>query len=124
MDIRALTRTLTAKICVALVGLLALPSCNDWLYEEEGDCSVHYRLKFRYDKNLKWADAFANEVSSVHLYAFDPSGVLAWRQEEQIDPSTADSYSTFRPATTACWLGAACATTASATSPSPFPKSA
>lgn len=93
MDIRALTRTLTAKICVALVGLLALPSCNDWLYEEEGDCSVHYRLKFRYDKNLKWADAFANEVSSVHLYAFDPSGVLAWRQEEQIDPSTADSYS-------------------------------
>ena len=93
MDIRALTRTLTAKICVALVGLLALPSCNDWLYEEEGDCSVHYRLKFRYDKNLKWADAFANEVSSVHLYAFDPSGVLAWRQEEQIDLSTADSYS-------------------------------
>ena len=93
MDIRALTRTLTAKICVALVGLLALPSCNDWLYEEEGDCSVHYRLKFRYDKNLKWADAFANEVSSVHLYAFDPSGVLAWRQEEQIDPSTAVSYS-------------------------------
>lgn len=93
MDIRALTRTLTAKICVALVGLLALPSCNDWLYEEEGDCSVHYRLKFRYDKNLKWADAFANEVSSVHLYAFDPSGVLAWRQEEQIDPSAADSYS-------------------------------
>lgn len=88
-----MTRTLTAKICVALVGLLALPSCNDWLYEEEGDCSVHYRLKFRYDKNLKWADAFANEVSSVHLYAFDPSGVLAWRQEEQIDPSTADSYS-------------------------------
>ena len=93
MDIRALTRTLTAKICVALVGLLALPSCNDWLYEEEGDCSVHYRLKFRYDKNLKWADAFANEVSSVHLYAFDPSGVLAWRQGEQIGPSTADSYS-------------------------------
>lgn len=93
MYIRALTRTLTAKICVALVGLLALPSCNSWLYEEEGDCSVHYRLKFRYDKNLKWADAFANEVSSVHLYAFDPSGVLAWRQEEQIDPSTADIYS-------------------------------
>lgn len=88
-----MTRILTAKICVALVGLLALPSCNSWLYEEEGDCSVHYRLKFRYDKNLKWADAFANEVSSVHLYAFDPSGVLAWRQEEQIDPSTADSYS-------------------------------
>lgn len=78
---------------MALVCLSALPSCNSWLYEEEGDCSVYYRLRFRYDRNLKWADAFANEVSSVHLYAFDPSGVLVWQQERQIDPATAENYS-------------------------------
>ena len=71
MDIRASIRDVAAKICVALVCLLALSSCSDsWLYDEEGDCSVYYRLKFSYDKNLKWANAFANEVSSVHLYAF------------------------------------------------------
>lgn len=93
MDIRALIRDVAAKICMALACLSALPSCNSWLFDEEGDCSVHYRLRFRYDKNLKWADAFANEVSSVHLYAFDKSGVLVWQQNEQIDPSTAEHYS-------------------------------
>ncbi len=93
MSIRTFIRTMAAKVCVASVCLLALPSCNDWLYQDEGDCSVHYRLKFRYDKNLKWADAFANEVSSVHLYAFDESGILVWQKEEQIDQPTAEHYS-------------------------------
>ena len=40
-------------------------SCDSWLYEEEGDCSVYYRLKFCYDKNLKWADAFTNEEMCI-----------------------------------------------------------
>lgn len=93
MNIRALIRNVATKVCVASVCLLALSSCNSWLYEEEGDCEVYYHLKFRYDKNLKWADAFANEVSSVHLYAFDPSGVLVWQQEDRIDPTTAEDYS-------------------------------
>lgn len=93
MNIRALIRNVAVRICVTLVCMSALPSCNSWLYEEEGDCSVYYRLRFRYDRNLKWANAFANEVSSVHLYAFNPSGTLVWQREEQIDPSTAENYS-------------------------------
>lgn len=90
MNIRALIKNVAAKVCMASVCLLAMSSCNSWLYEEEGDCSVYYRLKFRYDRNLKWADAFANEVSSVHLYAFDTSGVLVWQQEERIEPAAED----------------------------------
>lgn len=93
MNIRALIRNVAAKVCMASVCLLAMSSCDSWLYEEEGDCSVYYRLKFCYDKNLKWADAFTNEVSSVHLYAFDKSGVLVWQQEEQMNPSTTENYS-------------------------------
>lgn len=93
MNIRALIRNVAAKVCVALVCLLVFSSCDSWFYDEEGDCSVYYRLKLRYVRNLKWADAFANEVSSVHLYAFDTSGLLVWQQEEQIDPATAENYS-------------------------------
>lgn len=83
---------------ILMAAMTVLPSgvfvsCNNWLYEEEGDCSVYYRLNFRYDRNLKWADAFANEVSSVHLYAFDQSGVLVWQEEEQIEPLMAEDYS-------------------------------
>lgn len=78
---------------MAVLPFIAFVSCDSVIYDYEGDCSVSYRLKFRYDKNLKWADAFANEVSSVHLYAFDPSGVLVWQREEQIDPAMAENYS-------------------------------
>lgn len=94
MDIRTLIRNVATKVCAAAVLMLGLLSCSEnWLFEEEGDCTVYYRLKFRYDKNLKWADAFANEVSSIHLYAFDNTGLLAWQKEERIDPATANDYS-------------------------------
>lgn len=93
MDIRSIIRKVTANICMALVIVTVLPSCDGLIYEGEGDCSVHYRLNFRYDMNLKWADAFANEVSSVHLYAFNPSGVLVWQQEDTVDESEAPDYS-------------------------------
>lgn len=94
MDIMTFIENVAAKGCMALACMLTLSSCsNSWIYDDEGDCSVYYRLKFRYDRNLKWADAFANEVSSVHLYAFDQSGVLVWHREEQVEQSTADSYS-------------------------------
>lgn len=79
-------------LVAAAVLLFPLAACDGVVYDEEGDCSVYYRLKFRYDMNLKWADAFAHEVSSVHLYAFDPSGILVWQQEERVDPSVAGDY--------------------------------
>lgn len=94
MDIRLWIRNVAARVCAVAVILSGLLSCNEnWLFEEEGDCSVYYRLRFRYDRNLKWADAFANEVSSVHLYAFDKSGILVWQKAEQVAPAEAEGYS-------------------------------
>ena len=60
----------------AAAASLLLSACDSTIYDDEGDCSVTYQLSFRYDRNLKWADAFANEVASVHLYAFTPEGTL------------------------------------------------
>lgn len=62
-----------------LLALLAVmfTSCEDsFVYDAEGDCSVHYRIGFKYDRNMKFADAFSNEVTSVALYVFDKSGLL------------------------------------------------
>lgn len=73
--------------------LLSLVSCDNLIYDYEGDCTVSYRLRFRYDMNLKWADAFANEVRSVHLYAFDKEGVLVWQNAERVNPQVAADYS-------------------------------
>lgn len=56
-------------------GLLAT-SCDDHFFENEGDCDVHHYVRFVYDMNLKWADAFPSEVKSVNLYVFDRNNIF------------------------------------------------
>ena len=67
---------------LATVVALMFSSCDSAIYDYEGDCSVNYQVKFRYDMNMKFADAFPNAVKSVKLFAFDQSGTLVAMQEE------------------------------------------
>lgn len=68
---------------------LALTSCHA-IYDDEGDCSAEYRVRFIDDLNLKAADAFNSEVKSISLYAFDESGVLVWSDEKSLDDLNAE----------------------------------
>ncbi len=72
---------------------IVMASCDAILSEEAADCSVEYRVKFKYDKNMKFADAFANEVKSVTLYAFDENGKFVYQRTEQGDILSDDGYS-------------------------------
>lgn len=57
--------------------MLVVPSCdNGLIFEGEGDCGVYYRIRFKYDYNIKFADAFTNEVNSLALYVFDENDIL------------------------------------------------
>ena len=67
----------------------SLGSCNV-LDEEEEDCAVYVR--FKYDMNMKFADAFQHAVNSVTLYAFDKDGVLAFQKTEEGDLLKQDGY--------------------------------
>ncbi|WP_455671727.1 FimB/Mfa2 family fimbrial subunit, partial [Phocaeicola sp.] len=69
-----------------------MTSCDNILGEENVDCSVEFRVKFKYDMNMKFADAFANEVKSVTLYGFDEEGRLAFQKTEQGDILAEDGY--------------------------------
>ena len=71
----------------------SMVSCSNILDEEDVDCSVEYRVKFKYDHNMKFADAFANEVRSVTLYAFDQEGKFVYQRTEQGDILGEDGYS-------------------------------
>lgn len=82
MRISAYIKRFAERAITVAALLLVLVSCDNVIYDDEGDCSVTYRLKFRYDMNLKWADAFANEVKSVHVYAFNQQGILVWQNSE------------------------------------------
>ena len=64
----------SAALTVALAAIFA--ACDRLVYDDEGECVVNYRLRFVYNMNLDWADAFPSLVHSVHLYAFDSNGVF------------------------------------------------
>lgn len=82
------------RAAAALVAVAAVTSsCDSTIYDYEGDCSVTYRMKFRYDHNMKYADAFAHEVKSLTLYAFNAAdGSLAYTKTESGDALAADGY--------------------------------
>lgn len=65
-------------ILTALVIVIAcsLTSCDRHFFDDEGDCEVIHKIKFVYNLNLKWADAFPAEVNSVNLYVFDANGLF------------------------------------------------
>ena len=77
---------------VAAFVVCVLVSCDSAIYDYEEDCSVTNLVVFRYDRNMKWADAFANEVLSIRLYAFDKQGTLVWQQTESGEELASEGY--------------------------------
>ena len=80
------------RIAAVLLLGSSLVSCDTILDEKEVDCSINYSVKFKYDYNMKYADAFANEVKSVTLYAFDNNGKLVYQKTEEGDVLKQDNY--------------------------------
>lgn len=70
------------SLAVSLPATLGVVSCDSAIYDYEGDCSVSYRVGFRYTKNQLGADAFGPQVTKVSLYLFDEDGNLAFSKTE------------------------------------------
>ncbi|MGR4838703.1 MULTISPECIES: FimB/Mfa2 family fimbrial subunit [unclassified Bacteroides] len=80
------------RACVAsLFVVVALGSCGS-IYDEEGDCTPQYRLTFRYDMNMKYADAFAHEVKSLALYVFNEDGIFVKSYTENDETLLKEGY--------------------------------
>lgn len=88
MNISAYTR----KVLTGLLVGLTLVACDGMIYDDEGDCSVNYRVRFRYDRNMKFADAFAHEVESVTLYLLDEQGNVVWQKTEAGEILASEEY--------------------------------
>ena len=73
--VKTFARQFSFGLMMAVTLGSAVVSCDSILDEDDVDCSVEYRVKFKYDYNMKYADAFSREVSSVALYAFDDNGM-------------------------------------------------
>lgn len=69
------------KEIIASLTLILMSSCS-MMHDDMSDCHRELRVRFSYDMNMKFADAFDSSVSSVTLYAYDSSGQLAMQKTE------------------------------------------
>ena len=67
--------TIAISMACLLTLTLGLGACRSLIFEGEGDCSYHNSVRFVYDHNIKFADAFSHEVRAVSLYVFDSNGL-------------------------------------------------
>jgi len=69
-----------------------LSACS-FIMEDRSDCPEECRLHFKYDYNMKFADAFTNEVKQVSVFIFDKDGVFVKMQEVEGDILKTEDYS-------------------------------
>lgn len=89
--INILQQTAGSMLMLAALGGI-VSSCDSILDFDKGDCSIEYRVKFKYDYNMEFANAFSSQVKSVTLYAFDENGTLAYQKTEQGERLAANDY--------------------------------
>lgn len=78
---------------VVLAAAFGLTACNNsFIFEDEGDCDPKYRVKLRYDYNMKYADAFASEVDHVTVNVVDSDGNIVYTHQESGKQLKADDY--------------------------------
>lgn len=80
------------KRVLPLLAVAMLASCNSMIYDYEGDCDPHYKVRFIYDRNLKYTDAFASEVEEVTLYIVDADGKIVWQKNDAGSELKSGSY--------------------------------
>lgn len=84
-------RKLVFLLGACSAGLIAT-GCNGLIYDDEGDCSVRYKVAFSYTMNMLNADAFSSQVSSVTLYVIDKDGNIVKTKSESGASLAAPGY--------------------------------
>ena len=86
--VRTLVRLLPAVIAAAM-----FVACDSIIYDDEGDCAPHYKVRFVYERNLRYVDAFSAEVEEVTLYVVDSStGKVILRKHESGEALSSGDY--------------------------------
>lgn len=67
------TRLLSALATAAVAGAVALSSCSA-VYDDLPECELGVRMRFVYDYNMEYANAFHNQVDCLTLYVYDSEG--------------------------------------------------
>ena len=79
---------------LALLLTFVVASCS-MMHEDMSGCKKELRVRFVYDMNMKFADAFASQVKTVTLHAYNLNGDLVFKKTEKAsDIAAAGGYMT------------------------------
>lgn len=95
MNLMAITSRLRglAGHAALIAAAISAAGCGELIYDHDKDCEPRHRVRFRYDYNLKKADAFAQEVNAVTLYVTDPeTGEVVWSRTDSSDAVRQEGY--------------------------------
>lgn len=82
-----------ALLSAAIISFAVLmSSCDSLFFDDEGDCSVHYLLSFRYTKNILNADAFGSQVTDVNVAFYDSNGKMLYKKSEHRTLTTENDF--------------------------------
>ncbi len=84
-------KTIIKNIIPLLVVALTFSSC-DFIDEHDGDCNAYYKVRFRFDRNILFADAFSSQVEEVDLYVLDADGKIVWQGREEGETLAQEGY--------------------------------
>lgn len=85
---------ITSKIAsvLLLVLLISTFSACSKMQDDRTDCPEGCHIHFKYDYNMKFANAFSNEVKQVAVYIFDEKGYFVKTQIEEGEALKANDY--------------------------------
>lgn len=81
------------RVILVMTAAATLPGCDSVIYDEEGDCDPVHVIRFSYEMNMKFTDAFPAEVPSVDLYVFDSDGRLVTTVSRDVTREDAHDFS-------------------------------
>lgn len=74
------------------IGALLLSSCGMMEADSGQDCTTYRRVRFVFDMNMLFSDAFAHEVDTVTLYASDAAGKIVYTKREAVADIVSRGY--------------------------------
>ncbi|MDE6248256.1 MAG: FimB/Mfa2 family fimbrial subunit [Paramuribaculum sp.] len=80
------------RIIPVIAAIMAFAGCNSVIYDDEGDCDPIHVIRFNYDWNMKFTNAFPAEVLNVELHVFDSNGTLVRVVSEHVSRENAADY--------------------------------
>lgn len=72
----------SAVVLAAGLAAFLLSSCST-VWDDQAECDFGLQIRFRYDYNMSFGDAFAAQVGRVSVYVFDENGIFVTEKTEE-----------------------------------------